>query len=719
MIPYEHEGIQHIRHLSQFCRNACQFNTYLVVQQENSALPTTGLLGDWEQDSDVAGSSTYPIMMQCVVERGCVKIQASFSLEAVVAEEMNSLIDTFCHVLQLLSREDHGYSTRKLDDIERMSTPGSELACPQMFGDPRSTGQPCSPSTSSTMSTASTPGTPGTPSTAGSTSLISTIGDNEFPSLGPHPEADGETGCDASRHPDEKAVALQKIWAAALGLSISEVGLDESFFSLGGDSIAAMKVAAAARIAGWNISVSTILKFPTITQQVTQSMSWRSPEPVVEVPLPYTLVSTGLRREILQSFQRKGVKNKIVDILPTTDFQNRVVKESVLDHRTALNYATLDLEPSVDITKLQEACNTLVEHVEILRTVFVYTQGRAWQVVLDSLPIILSQIGVQDHGAIESHNLASSPTYKDLFDHPPVSFALAQGPTTVGRHRLIIGISHAQYDGLSIPMILRVLECAYWKQPLPALIPFSAFSLLQSSQQSSSASYWRTLLESSKLTRALSTISPGLVPEQEPQQKEFSRTLTLPVVPDGATVSLMANLAWALTLQKLTGRDDIVYVTLVAGRSTPARGIESILGPCLNLVPVRLKFPSSWTVPGLLGSLQDQFASMGRADTMGIDDIQEQCTDWPQSTTFDAIFFHQNVDETPEHHLSGRPTKAHLQLNPLVALQRSFVTTYQEGEKLSVRVSTSSHLVNDSGVEVLLDDFQKTLSLLSDYEPIA
>lgn len=52
---------------------------------------------------------------------------------------------------------------------------------------------------------------------------------------------------------------LRQIWAQALGLDSSTVGVDDDFFQLGGDSVMAMKIASVARAAGFNIRGPDIL----------------------------------------------------------------------------------------------------------------------------------------------------------------------------------------------------------------------------------------------------------------------------------------------------------------------------------------------------------------------------------------------------------------------------------------------------------------------------
>lgn len=681
MVPHEQEGIQNIRRMSQSCRNACEFQAYVVVKQDDPAYPDVpgpGLLGEWHDGLDQGELTTYPIMMECRVHDEGFTVRMSVSTEVVSEQEMGLVMDRLHSVLEQLL---HSSSTSTLHDI--VSTPASGLQ--QIFA-------------------------------LGGDDIPLNGNSHVKPSFGNgwHSKTNGQKlpeKNEALGLVDGSAEKLRHIWAGALGLDPSEFSMEDNFFHLGGDSVIAMKIAAAARASGWIITVSNILKFPTISQQLPHFSARKGLELVLAIPRPYSLIPSGLHGEILKRLGEDGLRKDVLDILPTTDFQRMTVRDSMQAPRTALNYISLDLGPSVDSERLQDACNALVSRLEILRTVFVCARGRVWQVVLKNLPVALTRITAQDDNFAELHGKIWQTAHnKSFFDHPVVSFTLAHVPSA--GYRLVMGVSHAQYDGLSVPLILRVLESVHNNTAAPATSPFSAYISLQSKRRASSCAYWKTLLKSSRLTQGLPRLSSGLTPKVQPRRIEASGTVELPAIPEGFTVAVLANLAWALLLHTATGDDDIVYVTLASGRSTPVRGIESVVGPCVSLVPVRLSFSEPWAASELATRVQAQFLALSQGDTMGIDGIREQCTDWPSEPAFDSVFFHQGVDESPGHLLTGAPSKARLHLNPAVAIHRTAVTTYQLDDGLGVKLLTSSSLMTDRDAAALVDAFSAAFSVV-------
>ncbi|KAI7774494.1 hypothetical protein LA080_008301 [Diaporthe eres] len=766
MVPHEQEGIQNIRRMSQSCREACEFQAYLVVKQDDPAYPDepgSGLLGEWKEGPEQSELTTYPIMMECRVHDEGFKVRMSVSTDVASEQEMGLLMDRFHSVLEHLLQSS---SDSTLHDV--VSTPTSGLKQVWAWEDDHNslTGNShveprISKSLHSRTNGQSLPVKNETLGSVSSSAEIlhciwadalgldaSTFGieDNLF-SLGgdsiaamkvaaaarargcrvtvsnllrfstinkqlPHFSVSSQNGTSGKNGlVSGSAEKLQHIWASALGLDSSEFSMEDNFFHLGGDSVVAMKVAATARASGWSIAVSDILRFPTISQQLPHFSVRKALEPVLNIPRPYSLIPSSLQGEVLKRLEEEGIRNDVLDIQPTTDFQSMTVRDTMQAPRTALNYFSLDLGPFVDSERLQNACNVLVSRLEILRTVFVCARGRVWQVVLKDLPVALTTITAQNDNFTEIHGKMLQIVHnKSLFDHPVVTFTLAHVPSA--GNRLIIGISHAQYDGLSVPLILRVLESGYNDTVAPATTPFSAYLSLQSKRRALSRAYWSTLLKSSSLTQGLPRLSSGPSPKVQPRRIEVSGTVELPAIPEGFTVAAVANLAWALLLHTATGDDDIVYVTLASGRSHPVRGIEAVVGPCITLVPVRLVFSKLWAASELAACVQEQFLALDQGDTIGIDEIREQCTEWPATPTFDSVFFHQGVSDSPEHILSGAPVKAQLHLNPAVEILRTTVTTKQLDDGLGVKVQTSSSLMTDRDAAALVGAFSAAFSVV-------
>jgi hypothetical protein len=89
----------------------------------------------------------------------------------------------------------------------------------------------------------------------------------------------------------ETETELQLIWARVLNLDVTSIGMDDSFFRLGGDSITAMQVSAHARASKFSITVPDIFHLKTIAELLAnantiQPSSMNHDE---EVDIPFNL----------------------------------------------------------------------------------------------------------------------------------------------------------------------------------------------------------------------------------------------------------------------------------------------------------------------------------------------------------------------------------------------------------------------------------------------
>ncbi|RMJ14428.1 hypothetical protein CDV36_005942 [Fusarium kuroshium] len=124
------------------------------------------------------------------------------------------------------------------------------------------------------------------------------------------------------------------------------------------------------------------------------------------------------------------------------------------------------------------------------------------------------------------------------------------------------------------------------------------------------------------------------------------------------------------------GKQDVVFGHVVASRNSSIPWIDENVGPCLNLVPIRVTLTKSLTTTELLQSLQSQFFSMGSAGSIGFKDIIYESSNWPSNPDLESVLHHASVDEHPEFGFDGIKTKLHFFNNPrlnLVAIDVGFL----------------------------------------------
>lgn len=54
--------------------------------------------------------------------------------------------------------------------------------------------------------------------------------------------------------------------------------------------------------------------------------------------------------------------------------------------------------------------------------------------------------------------------------------------------------------------------------------------------------------------------------------------------------AVLVSVTWTLVLADLFEETDAFYAHVVSGRSTDLLGIESVVGPCINVIPVQVNY---------------------------------------------------------------------------------------------------------------------------------
>ncbi|KAF4537164.1 AMP-dependent synthetase/ligase [Lasiodiplodia theobromae] len=350
---------------------------------------------------------------------------------------------------------------------------------------------------------------------------------------------------------------LRGLWAKVLKLDKERLGAESNFIQLGGDSISAMRLAHASRALGLSLSVRQIFTAPVLADMAAvitvEESSEKEPSHKPFSTLGDIHIDTFLQDVVCPAVG--STKDNIEDVLPATDYQAWTLSHNHLRSRGYNNYLTYHITGVIDEQRLAAACQTLVAHHAILRTVFAVQGRQLYQVVLKRLPTPL--LSHHPHNTSPASAIAADMRAPLTLSTPRTAFLLctqqSSSPTTT--HSLTIRLSHAQYDGLSLPILLADLRAAYAGTALSPASPFAAF--IHASMQNDEAAaeqHYRTLLHGARMT-------------------PITRVLRV----DSAALQA-SGLTFAAA--------DVVFGSIVAGRSSVAGG-DKVVGPCMNVVPVR------------------------------------------------------------------------------------------------------------------------------------
>lgn len=402
---------------------------------------------------------------------------------------------------------------------------------------------------------------------------------------------------------------LRSAWAQILGMRPQQIEADDNFFRLGGDSVLAMKLVSSLRAQGHLLTVADVFQRMRLGD-VAKALKLDEAVSQGEMPphKPFSLIpGTSDADAFISEVVRPQLANenwRIQDVLPVTDSQDLDVRATVSVPRTSIQYTMLYFnQGSIHRAQLLHACNELVKTHEILRTVFVAHESTFLQVVLaDAVGPVTSQIAPKDKTLDEFVTCLCNSDIESPYPLGSPFFKIFHVQARDGSQDcLVLALSHAQYDGVSLPRLLRDLETLYTGGRLPDSHPFSTYLFLTLSRQaqSSAAAYWTDLLASST-----PSVLPG--PSLRPTGDRaldaavlITRPTTLPPhhhhhrLRDTTRATLLTT-AWAVVLSRRLRVRDVVFGTVTSGRSPsfspsfPAAGPHSVQGPCYAFTPVRV-----------------------------------------------------------------------------------------------------------------------------------
>ncbi|KAG7407670.1 Nonribosomal peptide synthetase TES [Fusarium oxysporum f. sp. rapae] len=505
---------------------------------------------------------------------------------------------------------------------------------------------------------------------------------------------------------------LQQLWARVLNIKAESIGLEDNFFRLGGDSIAAMKLAAEARQEGICIKVADVFRSPLLSALglCSQTTLGSIPE---EIP-PFCLVSQASRNRIFSDIKVNLPDiqvSDISDIAPATYMQELYITHGIRHPLQAFNYLFVDMGSLLDVQCLETSCRVLLDHLPILRTRFVFVEGKLWQVIIRNPELSFSSIEVDTMLPEASQALCLRDTENSSPLDLATSFTLIRNH--LHEHRLVLRLSHAQYDGICRPAILKTLFAIYEQEQFVPLPSFSSYVADAQRRQSASILYWCKLLRGSNVTRATPELDPKVLKDVPLRIVQSESAISMPRLPTSVTAASLVSCAWAMVLSDVSGEEDVVYGHVVAGRNSDLPGITEVVGPCLNIIPVRALIRPESTSSSLLRSIQEQHVSLAGSDSIGWHDIVRNCTNWPVTAGFGSVLQYQNMDERPRVRVSGTLTMIDWFKNPFSITPYLAVIARPQGCKLRVSITGTTHILTAEYADMLLDMLCKAITRLS------
>ncbi|KAL2918346.1 hypothetical protein HK105_202273 [Polyrhizophydium stewartii] len=498
-----------------------------------------------------------------------------------------------------------------------------------------------------------------------------------------------EIAVDALQTDTERALAA--VWSQVLGVHVAGIGRATSFFALGGDSISAIKAAAAMQRAGISITVPQLFKAQTVARVaalVDAADAHDEQEAATDWPAAVLSDKTLSELAAFGSFE---------DTYPATPLQAGMVAATMQDARAYVNQVPVRATRTVSLESLRGALRAVVQHHAILRTSFVSTvAGGIVQVVRVSADAAEC---VAVAAPLAQHLAADKARGFSLTEASWIRAALVCDPAGSAQH-VVVTIHHALYDGWSLPMIMRDLVAAldgHALEPRPAFRTVVDFIAAQDA--AATEAFWTQQLVGLEPAQPLSL---GHSARTDDEDAPLAQACSTPMAElqraaqrAGVTVAVVLKAAWAATLRKFTRSHDVVFGEVLANRDIAVAGADRIVGPLLNTVPCRVVLDDTARAADLVASMQAQHGAVLSHSHAALVDVQRWAGVQGDGKLFNTLFAASILAEFDfgvQQLVSALSDKATVEsLWTLSPAQQAMIARFSHGERVPLPFSLVHH----------------------------
>ncbi|WP_438332861.1 amino acid adenylation domain-containing protein [Burkholderia pseudomallei] len=496
--------------------------------------------------------------------------------------------------------------------------------------------------------------------------------------------------------------ALAAIWRELL--HVERVSRHDNFFELGGHSLLAVQLVSRLRQAlSVEVALGTVFDAPVLS-----ALAERLEAENTAVLPPIPLAPRDGRIALSLAQQRLWFLTQLEGVSEAYHMSGAVRLDGPLNREV-----------------LQRALNRIVMRHEALRTCFVREEGEPIQVIQPHADLTVSYHDLREAESIRheagnreqrAKNLsqahASAPF--DLSRDLPVRVLLLQLADEA--HVVQVVMHHIASDGWSVGVFLQELSALYGSfiaeqgDPLaPLPLQYADYAAWQrrwlaSGQLEKQGAFWQTNLSGAPTLLELPTDRP-----RPPKQSHAGASVEVKLGAalservkrlsqrHGVTPYMTLLSSWAAVLGRLSGQEEVVIGSPVAGRNRTE--VEALIGFFVNTLALRLDLSSEPTVGELLKRTKAQVLSAQAHQDLPFDQVVERVKP-PRSTAhpplFQVMFVWQNM---PAGELTIPGLTIRAVETPLQTAQFELTLSLQEaGDDIVGHLNYASALFDESTV---------------------
>lgn len=285
------------------------------------------------------------------------------------------------------------------------------------------------------------------------------------------------------------------------------------------------------------------------------------------------------------------------DCYPATPIQSGLLLETMNQKNLYQNDVLFSLDAEISLEKLQNSWKRLCQKNAILRTHFAISEDSSEPMViqivdkfearscLNQIKILPSRFtNIEDTLRFLRHD-EEAKRFLDPFKNPPYYVQFFE----IGaKNYMFVQMHHSLYDGWSLSLMYDELMQLYRDEQGNSRKPFKDY-IIQLYSLKYDYDFWFKYFENLSIPKPLPFLS-----NNGKFMSSMMSTVSLPSVRlacqlYGVSIQSLVFFTWGYYIASVLNCPDIVFHTVLSGR-TYIEGAETVMGPCMNTIPVRIKF---------------------------------------------------------------------------------------------------------------------------------
>lgn len=455
---------------------------------------------------------------------------------------------------------------------------------------------------------------------------------------------------------------LCRIWSDVIG--IEKVGINNNFFEIGGDSIKSILVISKAYKARLRITPSQMFQYQTIAElaKVVESVKDIEDNYSPEDNYDFPLVELNYK-DLIQAI---GKEVEVEDVLPLSPLQDHMIADYLkypepgkfFVHRIG------KLKGKIDPVLMRKAWQRVVDNHTLLRSFMV------WEGLKHPVQVVRKHSNC-DIEFLDWHSY-SKEEQKELLQQylknkweQQLSYLKRETPWGIlfirlddNTYQAVWSCSYLFMDGWSYSILnneafnLYEAFCKNIDVKLDAERSYRDYHIWLRKQDLSNAErYWRENLKGFEKSVPLSLSVPGNHIDIETGfafqsihlSKEVSSQIKSISGRCHVTENILLQAVWALLQSYYTGQNDILFGVVSSGRHPELDEVEKIVGPVLNMLPLRVQVDYNLPFEEWLQHVNLQQFKLAELDYTPLDKIHEWSEIPLDQPLFEDFMIFQNL----------------------------------------------------------------------------